>query len=488
MGRKLQNEKIILGLKIRKLRVEKELSFAEFSVLTGLSNSYLNEIEKGKKFPKEDKIKIIAKELSTSPESLLSNDIPTSLKPIKELLESNFLNELPLDIFGVDLAKVVEVMAGAPSKVGAFVATLINISRNYALVEENFYFGALRSYLEMHNNYFEEIELEVASFCNAHQIADDELVTVNKLQAILEKEYQYEILENQLKKYPELKKVRSLFLEKKRQLLFNTNLNSAQRAFQLGKEIGFNFLNLKERAMTASLIKVNSFEEALNHFKAGYFSVALHINRQLFIKDLKHLFDQTEWREVIFLDLLKKYDVYPEMLFQRMINLIPEFFGVKNIFFLRFIYNPQTEKFKVNRELHLNIKHPPHSTNDLKEHYCRRWKGFALFKNMVENEKELSVDVQNEIFINSKPYFSITVAVRSNNGTFVSATMGILKDAKAKATIKFIDSPTIATTIVGTTCERCPIMDCQERVANPVIVNKKEKLKKINEAIKRIES
>ena len=149
MGRKLQNEKIILGLKIRKLRVEKELSFAEFSVLTGLSTSYLNEIEKGKKFPKEDKIKIIAKELSTSPESLLSNDIPTSLKPIKELLESNFLNELPLDIFGVDLAKVVEVMAGAPSKVGAFVATLINISRNYALVEENFYFGALRSYLEI---------------------------------------------------------------------------------------------------------------------------------------------------------------------------------------------------------------------------------------------------------------------------------------------------------------------------------------------------
>ena len=487
MGKKLQNEKIILGLKIRKLRTEKELSFAKFSELTGLSTSYLNEIEKGKKFPKEDKIKIIAKALSTDKNLLISNEIPTSLTPIQELLKSNFLNELPLDLFGLDLAKVIEMMAGAPSKVGAFIATLVNLSRNYALVEENFYFGALRSYLEMHNNYFDEIEKEVESFCKTHAIASDELVAVDSLQKILEEKYRYEILDGQLKNHPELKEVRSLFLKKKKQFLLNSELTNPQRAFQLGKEIGFNHLKLKERAMTSSLIEVNSFEEVLNHFKAGYFSAALLINRQSFIEDLNKLFSLKQWNGDVLLKMLEKYDASPEMIFQRMTNVIPEFFDVKNIFFLRSIYNSKSGKFRINRELHINKKHPPHS-NDLKEHYCRRWKGFSLLKKLNEQEESILIDIQNEIFIDSEPYLSITVAAKSNPDKYVSVTLGILKDAKALEEIKFLKDPNIPTKIVGTTCQRCPISDCKERVAPPTIIDKKEKLKKVKEAIERIKT
>ena len=64
--------------------------------------------------------------------------------------------------------------------------------------------------------------------------------------------------------------------------------------------------------------------------------------------------------------------------------------------------------------------------------------------------------------------------------------MGILKDTKAMEKIKFLNDPTIPTVFVGTTCQRCPISDCKERVAPPTIVNKKEKLKKINAAIEKI--
>ena len=76
--------------------------------------------------------------------------------------------------------------------------------------------------------------------------------------------------------------------------------------------------------MTSSLIEVNSFEEALNHFKAGYFSAALLINRQSFIEDLNFLFNSNRWDGDILLKMLKKYDASPEMVFQRMTNLIPE--------------------------------------------------------------------------------------------------------------------------------------------------------------------
>ncbi len=491
MSRKLQNEKIILGLKIRKLRTDLGLSFVDFSKLTGLSTSYLNEIEKGKKFPKEDKIKIIAKAFNITPESLISPELPGSLTPIKELLHSNFLNELPLDIFGLDLSKVIEVIAGAPSKVGAFVATLVDLSRNYALAEENFYFGALRAYLEMHNNYFEEIENQVDEFISKFQLKTDTAVPVTILGRILEEEFHYNIIKDRLNKYPELSNIRSLFIQKNKKLLLNGNLTNAQQAFQFGKEIGFNFLNLKERAMTSSLLTVNSFEEVLNHFKAGYFSAALLINRDSFIKDLKQLFNKSEWDGKNLLNILDKYEASPEMLFQRMTNLMPKFLGIENIFFLRSIYNSLTSTFRINRELHINQKHPPHS-NGLKEHYCRRWLDFSLLKKLSENvvhknDGQVLIGVQNIIFNETaQQYLTITVAMESRKNKFVSVTLGILKDEAAEKNIQFLNDSTIPTIEVGTTCERCPIKDCKERVANPVIIEKKEGLKKVFNTIEKL--
>jgi transcriptional regulator with XRE-family HTH domain len=52
--------KLIFGLKLKQLRTAKGLSLFGLSKLTGLSKSYLNEIEKGKKYPKAEKVGTIA--------------------------------------------------------------------------------------------------------------------------------------------------------------------------------------------------------------------------------------------------------------------------------------------------------------------------------------------------------------------------------------------------------------------------------------------
>ncbi|HAI38788.1 MAG TPA: DNA-binding protein, partial [Maribacter sp.] len=44
--------KLIFGLKLKQIRTEKDLSLFGLSKICGLSKSYLNEIEKGKKYPK----------------------------------------------------------------------------------------------------------------------------------------------------------------------------------------------------------------------------------------------------------------------------------------------------------------------------------------------------------------------------------------------------------------------------------------------------
>lgn len=57
LNQKNTYQKIIFGLKVKQLRQAKALSFGEFAERTKMSMSYLNEIEKGKNFPKTIRLK-----------------------------------------------------------------------------------------------------------------------------------------------------------------------------------------------------------------------------------------------------------------------------------------------------------------------------------------------------------------------------------------------------------------------------------------------
>lgn len=502
MNNKVQNNKIIFGLKVRQLRVDKNLSFAELAAQTGMSISYLNEIEKGKKYPKDDKIALLANALQTTPAELTSVDMPASLAPVEDLLQSNFLNELPLDLFGIELNKVVEIIANAPLRVGAFISTLVELSRNYALREENFYFGALRSYLELNNNYFEDLEEEVRSFVKQNKVPIGHALPSHYLGGLLEKKFSYRIIENGLDAYPELSGIRSVFVPKSKELLLNRNMTEVQKTFQFGKELGFNVLGLKDRAYTSSLLRVKTFDEALNHFKAGYFSAALLINRDAFVRDIELYFKMEYWDKGTFLlNLMAKYQATPEMIFQRMTNVLPHFLGVKKIFILRFIHNLKTHKFDINKELHINRRHQPHS-NGLDEHYCRRWISITLlqdFYKLRQNEQAISNESGNDLLLTKNivgiqrsrfyrtndEYLCITLAHASGDRN-VSITIGILVDADSKAKIKFLNDPTIQNLEVNTTCERCGIMDCYERAVEPTVIQRRNQRQKINDSLSQL--
>ncbi len=95
MNNKHIPNRILFGLKVKQLRQALGYSFLELSNQTGLSVSYLNEIEKGKKFPKADKLQSLASAVGQSPERLVTFNTEDGLDTIIELLDSNFLNELP---------------------------------------------------------------------------------------------------------------------------------------------------------------------------------------------------------------------------------------------------------------------------------------------------------------------------------------------------------------------------------------------------------
>jgi XRE family transcriptional regulator, fatty acid utilization regulator len=490
MSNKAQNNKIIFGLKMRSRRTERNLSFAELSKQTGMAVSYLNEIEKGKKFPKADKISLLAAALETTSAELTSEEMPKSFAPVADLLQSNFLNELPLDLFGIEMSKVVEIIANAPMRVGAFVSTLVELGRNYALREENFYFAALRSYLELHNNYFEDLEEAVRQFVRQHRVPTGHALPVSYLVGLLGKKYEIEVIENGLAAYPDLQTIRSVYLPKRRKLLLNGQLNDAQKAFQLGKELGFNALHLTERSNTGSLLRVKTFEEALNHYKAGYFSAALLMHRDVFVKDVEQFLKREKWDGLFLIHLLEKYQASPELLCQRLTGVLPQFFDLKKIFFLRFVEDLTTGKIEINKELHLDRKHQPHG-NGLDEHYCRRWVSVTLLDDLkrgVQTEKgDFLVGVQKSHYHKTNDeYLCFSIARKVGDAKHVSVTIGILMDAAAAAKIRFLNDPALSRREVSTTCERCAVVGCLERAVPPSVVLRREQRNRVSEALKKL--
>ena len=500
--------KIIFGLKVHQLRESMNLSFSELSDITGISVSYLNEIEKGKKYPKPDKVILLADALRISADSLESSELPKNLQPLDELLRSNFLNELPLDLFGLELFKVVEMIASAPARVGAFIYTLVELSRNYALGEQNFYFAALRSYLELNNNYFEDLENAATQFISDNKMPLGGNMPEHLLATLLKEQFGYNIVDKGLDAYPALENIRAVFIKEKHKLLLNSRLSDAQRAFQFGKELGFNVLGLKERAYTASLLKVNNFDEVLNHFKAGYFSAALLLPHDSFCEDIAAFFETETWDNgSFFKKLILKYNATPEMLFQRMTNVLPKVFGLKKLFFLRILHPTLSNKFEINKELHLNGKHHPQSSS-LNEHYCHRWisidiltdrefrildKGKEELLTIIDEHEEknslvknMRLGIQRSIYHKTgEEYICFSVAKRTGDVTS-SVTIGILLEGKAHEKIKLLKDISIPSRIVSTTCERCDIADCKERQAPPRIVQRREQRREINEALESI--
>ncbi len=495
---KFSNEhiKLILGLKLRQLRQSKGLSLSELANKSGLSVSYLNEIESGKKYPKAEKISALSETLGITYDKLVSLKLTKQLAPIGELLESNLLKILPLDHYGIDVNKLISSLSAAPMQLSALVATIIEMARESEAAQNNFSRTALQTYKEFHENYFPDLENAAKEFARKFKIRRSPPVEFTNLSEVLKSKFHYKIDENILNKYSSLQALRGVvFNGKSKTLLLNSKLTDAQKAFIVGRELAYNYLNITDRSFIHSTLAVETFDQLLNNFHASYFANALLIPDNALIKDLKKFFSLSKWQPNYLNNLLIKYGTTPEMFFQRTTNLLAKKFGLNQFFFLRFNKKLDADKYSLSKELRLNIRRNPGGYKT-SEHYCRRWvsiKVMEKLENEIKHNNEYYnyiVDALRSRFVNSDDcFFNISIGKRRIlvPDEIYSVTIGFYTSDIFKKTVKFWDDPRIRRVEVNDTCEMCELKNCKERIAPPVTLKKTlsaEELKKTLDELK----
>ena len=477
--------KLIFGLKLKQLRLKKKLSLFGLSKLSGLSKSYLNEIEKGKKYPKTDKIALLAEKLEVPYDSLVSLKLDNNLAPVGELLQSKILKEIPLDLFGVKESDLIDIVANAPTKVNAFISTIIEIAKQYSFGKESFYLASLRSFQEANNNFFPELEQAVLDFASAYQININASVSSMELEEILIEEYGYTINNEDLRKHQELDNLRSIFVPKTKTLLIANHVDEAQRTFIYAKEIGYNFLKIEERLFTFTWISFENFDQVLNNFYASYFAGALIIPRNLFKKHIDSFLGKSHFDKTFLTGIKNHYNASPESLYQRLTNILPHDYQLENLFFLRFGHKKGSEQFDISKELHLTHRHSPHG-NQTNEKYCRRWVSIRVLKEIAKSEDEHHMDVQISHYPeDGLSYLIFASATRDpfKREQFRSVSIGLQINNQLRKKVGFLNDPAIKTLDVGVTCERCAITSCELRQAPPKFLNQEDKNKKTAEVV-----
>lgn len=482
---------IIFGMKVRQARMAKGLSLTELARKAGMSASYVTEIEKGRKYPKVDKIYRMAQVLDAEYDDLVSIRLDPSLKHLEIALASPLLQAFPFEAFGVQVGDLVDLLTRAPTEASALIHALTGITRRFDVRDEHFLRAALRSYQEIHENYFPDIEKAAQAFVERHDLSL--APSLEQLKQILIDEFSFTLDESRLSRHPALHDYRSVLLDGGQpHLLLNGDLTTSQLRFLILREIGYCTLSLKTRAVTSPPDVVESFDQVFNDFRASYFAGAVLMPQRRILADIEAFFAQSTWQPRQWLAMLHKYETTPEMLLYRFSELVPQFFGIK-LHFLR--VNTSGSSYRLVKQLNMSGLPLP-SGIGLNEHYCRRWLTVRLLREMVAIEdgtplpwQEPHVGIQMSEFIDTREQFLCIgfgrrLSLSPTNKT--SVIIGFRVDDDLLNTIRFAQDPTIPSVIINETCERCPLtaQQCKVRAAEPRIYQNQEAVRRRQAALR----
>ena len=501
--------RLILGVKLRALRHERGLGLKELAGKAGLSVSYLSEIEKGKKYPKPDKLVDLAHALAVPYDDLVSLRVDEGLGAVKSAIDSPLLRSFPFALFGVDPEAVVALLAGADDKADALVRAVTDVTRAYDARVEDFLLAALRAYQQIHGNTFPELEAVADGLRESLGVADpasgagdaSDRVEAGVLRAALEARG-YRIDTDRLQTDPALATFRQALGADDpagggRTLYVNGALQPAQLAFLYARELAFLALDAQHRPRTSPWVKVDRFEEVLDNFLASYVAGAVLLPAAEIDAAIEALADSEAWDPRAFRGLMARFASTPEMLFHRLTQRVPQALGLDELYLLRFHHETASRQVALTKAFNLSRVPVPHGV-EADEHYCRRWPSLQALAELDRRQARAAgrgetddrpvVLAQRQRFVGdevpaSRPdgaegaeFFAVAIArpLALRPGVNSVVSLGLRLTQKTKRQVRFWDDPALPRVDVSLTCERCPIADCRVRAAPPTVLRARE--------------
>lgn len=473
--------KFVLSLKIRRLRNRKGLSLKDLAEKSGLSHSYLNEIEKGKKYPKVEKLLSLSDALGIPVDELVSAKMGRELHPLLEFLESDLATSLPLSAFGIGEQDIYDLMSHSPEKFTSFLMTVSELAKSYDVSLDDLNKAALRAYLEVNANYFPYLEELATSYSRQiKEILDfnDKGQIVDGLIKKLYQDFKVEVDLKTLGGTEGLSGLKCIYKEKnkKKTLFLNSSMDDKQTIYYLVKELGAQQL-VSDDSMKKRDPFNSQFGDLLLEYQTHYFAGAALLPEGEIITALKDVFEKDYFDSQLFEGLLNSYPAPPEVFMGRLTQLLPHHFEFNQLFFLRcnedIVKGPGS--YLISQELHLGQLHHPHGVS-LRERYCRRWITTEILKNLSDRGPSpdgplFGVQI-SQMGEGGNPYLCVSLGRNSttSNGINTCFTLGVAINENFHQAINFADDPKLERRVVGRTCERCSLTDCQERVAPPTIL------------------
>lgn len=106
-----------------------------------------------------------------------------------------------------------------------------------------------------------------------------------------------------------------------------------------------------------------------------------------------------------------------------------------------------------------------------------------------KNSDDLLVDAQiSQYHQSDKEYLILTIAFPNASAPeqAISVSIGFLISNVLKRKIRYLNDPDIIPRVVNNTCEHCPIPDCKERAAAPVVITRKKRKNAMLESIEQL--
>jgi hypothetical protein len=487
--------KLLFGFKLKYLRQQNGLGLEELAEKSGLSKSYIHDLERGRKYPKVEKINTLANALGVEYDYLVSRKSSKKMQPVVDLLTSDLLKEFPLDEFGISTSKLVELLANTPERVNAFISTIMNITRHYQVEREHLYFTALRSYQNLHDNYFPELEYQAQQCRKEYGFDESKLASLEQLETLVFNSFDIKIDRQRMVEEIAQNPCRSYFSEANRTLFLRKGLTDEQERFLICRELAFQYLQLSPRPLETRILDVQNFEILLNNFKASYFASAFIMNESQMIEDIEAFANQTTWNPASLGQFLPAYGITPEMLMQRLTNLLPHHFELSDLFFIRLQSDERLEEYRMTKELHLARLHSPYA-NALDEHYCRRWVSVNILQEAQGQASQpgqpaVLIDAQlSEYWQTDSAYLCLSMSRPAPDvyGKYSSVTLGLQINEELRARFRFLSDPRLPVRTVNTTCERCSIPDCSDRAQPAVELEVKSETRHFKEQLKKLDS